>query len=316
MSSTPTTPMFVEQPVPAAQPQQKERRKWLRSAFPYLLVLPAFLLTVWILYPFVQAIIYSVQNYVLSNPFGIRFIGVRNYGNLLRDADFWHTVWITLAYTVVATGLELLLGLALAFLLQRQTRINNVLTTLMMLPLMVAPILASLMWKLLTNSEFGLATFILSLFGVQKFPWGSSPNTAFLTVIMVDVWLYTPFMALLLVAGLRSLPQAPFEAAQIDNVSPWFTFRRLTLSLMKPYITTAVLFRVLQALQTFDIIFAMTGGGPGNALLNLQIQSYNQAFMFLNLGVSSAMLLILWLISYVISQRMVSYWSKGRVTAR
>ena len=312
MSSTQTV---VNKSAPVVQPEQPEKRKWTKSAFPYLLVLPAFVLTIWILYPFVQAIIYSVQNYVLSNPFGIHFIGLKNYWNLVRDADFWHTLWVTILYTILSTGIELLLGLALAFLLQKQSRVNNVLTTLMMLPLMVAPILASLMWKLMTNPSFGLANYILSAIGLHNFPWGSSPSTALFTVVMVDVWIYTPFMAILLLAGLRSLPQAPFEAAQIDNVSPWFTFQRLTLPLLMPYITTAVLFRLLQALQTFDIIFAMTGGGPGNTLLNVNVQSYNQAFIFLNLGVSSALLLILWVISYTISQRMVAYWSKGKIAA-
>jgi multiple sugar transport system permease protein len=310
MSSIPT---IEKKLVSEIQPGQKEKRRWWQTVFPYLLVAPAFIFTIWILYPFIQAVLYSLQNYLLSEPFAIHFIGLTNYWNLVRDPDFWHTVWITVAYTIVAVGIELLLGLALAFLLQPQTRLNNVLTTLMMLPLMVAPILASLMWKLMTNPEFGLANYFLSFIGQRNFPWGSSPKTAFLTVVMVDVWVYTPFIGILLLAGLRSLPRAPFEAAQIDGVSPWFTFRRLTLPLLMPYIITAVLFRVLQALQTFDIIFAMTGGGPGNALLNFSVQAYNQAFVFLNLGVSSALLIILWLISYLISQRMVGYWNRGMV---
>lgn len=313
MSSTQT---IANESAPATQPEQREQRRWTRSFLPYLLVLPALILTIWILYPFVQAIIYSVQNYVLSNPFGIHFIGLKNYGNLVTSSDFWHTLWVTILYTILATGIELLLGLALAYLLQKQTRVNNVLTTLMMLPLMVAPILASLMWKLMTNPGFGFMNYLLGFIGLHNLPWGSSPSTALLTVIIVDVWIYTPFMAILLLAGLRSLPTAPFEAAQIDNVSPLFTFQRLTLPLLMPYITTAVLFRLLQALQTFDIIFAMTGGGPGNTLLNVNIQSYNQAFIFLNLGISSALLLILWIISYVISQRMVAYWSHGKIAAK
>jgi len=312
MSSTQT---IVHESAPTTPPEQDVQRRKGKGSLPYLLVLPALVLTIWILYPFVQAIIYSVQNYVLSNPFGIHFIGLKNYWHLATSSDFWHTLWITVLYTILATGIELLLGLGLAYLLQKQTRVNTVLTTLMMLPLMVAPILASLMWKLMTNPSFGFANYVLSFVGLHNFPWGSSPQTALFTVITVDVWIYTPFMAILLLAGLRSLPQAPFEAAQIDNVSPWFTFQRLTLPLLMPYITTAVLFRLLQALQTFDIIFAMTGGGPGNTLLNVNIQSYNQAFIFLNLGISSALLLVLWVISYVISQRMVSYWSRGKIAA-
>jgi multiple sugar transport system permease protein len=133
---------------------------------------------------------------------------------------------------------------------------------------------------------------------------------------MVDVWIYTPFMGILLLAGLRALPHAPFEAAQIEGVSAWFTFRRLTLPLMRPYITTAVLFRLLAALQTFDIIYAMTTGGPGDTLMNFQVQAYTQAFVYLNLGVASALLVVLWLITYIVSQRMVAYWSHGQMAVK
>jgi multiple sugar transport system permease protein len=306
----------VAEPAKTSESPKRERRQRWRAFFPYLLVAPSFLLSIWIIYPFFQAIRYSFENYVLSNPFGERFIGLNSYWNLFRDATFWHTVWVTVAYTICSVGVELLLGLALAFLLYRETPVNRVLTTLMMLPLMVAPVLASLMWKLMTNPVFGLANFFLSFVGLRNFPWASAPQTALLTVVMVDVWIYTPFMGILLLAGLRALPHAPFEAAQIEGVSAWFTFRRLTLPLMRPYITTAVLFRLLAALQTFDIIYAMTTGGPGDTLMNFQVQAYTQAFVYLNLGVASALLVVLWLITYIVSQRMVAYWSHGQMAVK
>jgi multiple sugar transport system permease protein len=313
MGSLPST---LTQTTAAGVPPKKGQRRHRRTYFPYLLVAPALLLTIWIIYPFILAIRYSLENYVLSNPLGERFIGLNGYWNLLHQASFWHTVWVTIAYTICSVSVELLLGLVLAFLLFKETRINKVLTTLMMLPLMVAPVLASLMWKLMTNPVFGLANFFLSFIGQRNFPWASAPQTALLTVVMVDVWIYTPFMGILLLAGLRALPQAPFEAAQLEDVSAWFTFRRLTLPLMKPYIITAVLFRLLAALQTFDIIYAMTTGGPGDALMNFQVEAYTQAFVYLNLGTASALLIVLWVITYIVSQRMVTYWSHDHLVVR
>lgn len=283
---------------------------------PYLLSLPSLLVTVGILIPFALAVGYSMQKYNLSFPAGRRFVGLENYVEMARDVKFWHTVAVTLLYTFWSVGVELVLGMAIALLLARSDAIARVLTPLLILPLMVAPAVGSLMWKLMTNPVFGLVNYLLSFVGQRNFPWASSPHTALFTVVLVDIWIFTPFMALLLLAGLRSLPQQPFEAARLDG-APWaFIFRELTLPLLTPYIITAVLFRILDSLQQFDIIYAMTQGGPGDALLNFQVRSYLEAFSFLNIGTASAYLMVLWAISYLISQLMIVYWSRSRARLR
>jgi len=205
---------MTSQPIDA--PVRVVRRRsveWL----PYLLSLPALLVCVGILIPFVTALYYSTLRFRLNLPALKGFIWFGNYTNLLYDAEFWNTVSISLRYTAITVGVELVLGLIIALLLQRQTRLNNLISVLLLLPLMTAPAIAALMWKLMTNPNFGILSYLVSLAGISDFRWASSPSSALFTVVLVDVWVYTPFMMVLLLAGLRSLPQQPFEAAALDD---------------------------------------------------------------------------------------------------
>ena len=136
---------------------------------------------------------------------------------------------------------------------------------------MTAPALAALMWKLMTNPNFGILSYLVSLIGFSDFKWASDPSTALFTVVLVDIWVYTPFIMILLLAGLRSLPKQPFEAAALDGVPRSFVFFRITLPMLMPYIITATLFRLLDSIQQFDIIYAMTQGGPGDTLMVFQV---------------------------------------------
>ena len=181
---------------------------------------------------------------------------------------------------------------------------------------MVAPAIASLMWKLMTNANFGILSYFVSLLGFPNFKWGSAPETALLTVVLVDMWVYTPFITILLLAGLRALPRQPFEAAELDGVPASFVFFRIMLPMLLPYILTAGLFRMLDAIQQFDIIYAMTQGGPGDTLMVFQIEAYLQAFTFTNIARASAILMVLWVITFVLSNVFVKNWLRLRERAR
>jgi multiple sugar transport system permease protein len=244
------------------------------------------------------------------------FIGVQNYLDFASDPAFWNTVRVSLLYTVLTVGLELAIGLGTALLLQRRTVLNNVMSLLLMLPLMIAPAIAALMWKLMTNPNFGIMSYLASLLGFTDFKWASSPHTALLTVVLVDIWVYTPFMMILLLAGLRALPRQPFEAAELDGVPASFVFFRITLPMLTPYIITATLFRMLDSIQQFDIIYAMTQGGPGDTLMVFQVQAYLEAFTFTNVGRSAAFLMVLWAITFVLSNLFIKQWLKLREQAR
>jgi len=288
----------------------------MQRALPYLLSLPALLVCIGILVPFFTAVAYSLQRYNLSFPDARAWIWFGNYASLLGDSAFWNTARISLTYTVATVGVELLLGLCIALLLQKRSVINNVMGVLLILPLMVAPAIASLMWKLMTNPNFGVLNWLLSQVGITDFGWASQPASALFTVVLVDTWVYTPFITVLLLAGLRALPRQPFEAAQLDGVPASFVFFRITLPMLLPYILTATMFRMLDSMQQFDIIYSMTQGGPGNALTVFQVQAYLEAFSFSNIGRSAALVLVLWLMTYALSAVFIKQWLKLRRRAR
>ncbi|MEP7456068.1 sugar ABC transporter permease [Phyllobacterium sp. SB3] len=284
---------------------------------PYVLSLPALLVCIGILIPFVTAVIYSLQRYRLSQPWSRQFNWGENYYNFLfNDPGFWNTLKVSLLYAGITVTLELLLGLGIALLLQKRSRVNNFISIMLLLPLMIAPALAALMWKLMTNPGFGILSYLANQVGLQNFRWASSPDTALFTVVLVDIWVYTPFIMILLLAGLRSLPTQPFEAAALDGVPRTFVFFRITLPMLTPYILTATLFRLLDSIQQFDIIYAMTQGGPGNALTVFQVEAYLNFFQSTNVGRSAALMVILWAITYLLSNIFIKNWLRLRERAR
>ena len=271
--------------------------RWL----PYALCLPALLVCVGILVPFATAAYYSLLRYNLTMPYLRGFIWFGQYTDFLGDADFWNTVRVSATYTASTVGVELLLGLAIAMLLRERTRFNNVASVALLLPLMCAPALAALMFKLMTNGNFGVLNWLVSKLGATDFRWASDSHSAMFTVVLVDVWVYTPFMMVLLLAGLRSLPPQPFEAARLDGVPARFVFLRITLPMLTPYLITATLFRLLDSIQQFDIVYAMTQGGPGDSLMLFQVRAYLEFFTYTNVAKSAALMMILWAITYALS---------------
>jgi multiple sugar transport system permease protein len=285
------------------------------ALLPYLLSLPALLVTIGILIPFFTAVYYSLQRYNLAFPTARKMVWADNFIALFGDGRFWNTIQVSLTYTVLTVGVQLLLGLGIALLLVRRTLFNDILSVLLVLPLMVAPAIASLMWKLMTNPNFGILSYFVTSLGFTDFKWASDPASAMFTVVLVDTWVYTPFITILLLAGLRALPRQPFEAAELDGV-PWtFVFFRITLPMLMPYIITAALFRMLDSIQQFDIIYAMTQGGPGDRLMVFQVGAYLEAFTYTNIGRSAAMLMVLWAITFVLSNLFIKQWLRLRAWA-
>jgi multiple sugar transport system permease protein len=291
------------------------RRAVGRAVLPYLLSLPALLVCIGILIPFFTAVWYSLQRYNLNLPFLRGFVWFDQYKDLFLDYAFWNTVRVSLLYTFLTVGVELVLGLGIAMLLRRPGWLNNTLSIALMLPLMVAPAIAALMWKLMTHPDFGILSYLVGLLGLTDFRWASAPSTALFTVVLVDVWVYTPFMMILLLAGLRGLPRQPFEAAELDGVPASFVFFRITLPMLTPYIITAALFRMLDSIQQFDIVYAMTQGGPGDTLMVFQVQAYLEFFQNMNVGRSAALLMVLWLIANILSNVFIKQWLRLRERA-
>lgn len=272
---------------------------------PYLIVAPSLIITIGIMVPFVMAIWYSLTNYSFKRP-TFKFIGIDNWVTMLGDPSFWGAIKITLLYGIISTVLEMLIGLGVAILLNSlNNALSKVLRVLLVFPLMVAPVTATIVWQLMLNSSVGIVEKLLNIFGIYNFPWAAALETALMTVILIDVWINTAFIILLVLAGLQSLPKSPFESAKIDGGSAWFNFINLTLPMLKPSLYIALLFRFMAALQEYAVIFALTKGGPGNALMSLSLTAYQKGFKFQKFGAAIPFILILWLIINIAAKRIV-----------
>lgn len=271
------------------------KRGWLRVGF--LLPLGVLYLAV-IAYPLIWSVWLSFTDLTITRPDSGRFVGLAQYRGLLENRPYIASLRNTFLFVVAAVTLELVAGFALAVAVRRQRLLRNLTRSFLLTPMFVTPIAVGLMFRYLLNQQLGLIPQILSVFGVSIDFFGS--DLALASLIGIDVWQWTPFMMLLLLAGLESLPTEPFEAARVDGASPWFVFRRVTLPLMTPVVAVAVLIRALDAFKVFEYVFAITQGGPGTATETLQLQVYKTGFRFFRLGEASAMAFVLVVIVFLI----------------
>lgn len=291
------------QELSGAAPPARKRTNWLAV----LLSTPATLALAGILYPFAIAVYYSFTNYRITSS-TYKFVGFRNYVRLFSDPDFWEAMQVTLGFAGSALVIELTLGFLIALLLSRQVKGVGLMRALLLVPLMLPPVISGMMWKTMLASHSGPINYI---FGLGDFPWLSTPWAAFSVVLFIEVWSSTPFVALILFSGIQSLPKEPFEAAEVDGAGFWFVLRRLMLPMLKPFIIVVLLFRVVDVIKLFDIIFATTGGGPMAVTTTIPIMVYKEVFLFYNLGSAIAKVLILWVINYFVSFWLVSHWRKS-----
>lgn len=282
-------------------------------ARPWLIALPALIVLIGILYPFLTAIYYSLTAYTLNRPGSENtFVGLRNYWRMFTDDDFLYSTYITLAYALLTTGIELVLGLIVALLLNRESRLAKILTPVLIFPMMIAPVIGTLIWKMMMQPSVGILNPMLNAVGLPSLQWAAVPQTALFSVVLVDVWMFTPFAALILTAGLRSFPSSPFEAARVDGASFWFTFRNLTLPMLTPFIFIVVVFRLMDSLKMFDIIFAMTEGGPGNTLMTYQLTAYRTSIQFQRLSQGLPYAILLYIIIYITSFYLIKFWGRSQ----
>ncbi|MBT2368383.1 sugar ABC transporter permease [Streptomyces sp. ISL-10] len=286
---------------------------WRRSLRPYLLIVPALLLTGGILYPFGLGLYYTVFDFAASKPVP-DVVGLENYRRIFTQPAFWDSARVTLLYAVGAAAVETVLGVGVALLLHRSTLVGRILEKILILPLMIAPVIAAIMWKLMLQPSVGVVNHLLKPFGLGGVQWTDTPTGALLTSIAVDAWVYTPFVAILALAGLRSLPTSPFEAAAVDGANWWFTFRKLTLPMLWPYVLVAVIFRFMDSLKVFDIIYALTEGGPGDSTVVLQIRAYLEAIRFQRYSFGISYTIVLWAVVYLAAMVLVRYL--GRINNR
>jgi multiple sugar transport system permease protein len=285
--------------------------KWRRTARPYLLSVPAVALIVGILYPFAVGVYYTVLNYSTEHQYDAVFVGLDNFKRVLSPSSTFfvgNAAKITIEYALAATIIETILGVGIALLLNRATVIGRIFEKVLILPLMIAPAIAATMWKFMYNADFGVLNHIL---GLSRFDWLSKDNVLG-SAVLVDVWIYTPFVAILVLAGVRSLPREPFEASSVDGAGPLYMFRRLMLPLIWPYILVAVIFRFMDSLKIFDIPQVLTNGGPGTSASTLQINAYKDLIQNGEYSRGTTYMLILWILVFITARLLVGVLGKAQ----
>jgi len=251
------------------------------------------------IYPLIYSITISLQ----TQSAGETSWSLANFTRLISDNFFLSAMAHTIVFAIGALTLEFLIGLCLALLLNSQIRGRGFFRATLLIPMMLPTVVVGVVWRLLLNPNFGAINGTLKYFGVntESLTWTASPRLAMLSVIGVDVWQWTPFVFLVLLAGLQAIPDEPYEAALIDGSSRWQTFRYITLPLLKPAILIALLLRTMDLLRVFDQIFILTEGGPGFATETISLYIYRTAFRFFDFGYAAAMSFVLLALTNIIS---------------
>ena len=263
---------------------------------------PTFLILVLITgIPLAVSVWTSLQDWNKGSGIPAKFTGVDNYLELAQDPAFWKAMGLT-AYQVGGTViLQLILGLAIALLLSRTFRGVGLLRSLYLIPMMSTPVVVGLIWKMLLNTQNGMFNYLLGLIGLGPVDWLGSSTWAMPSVILTDLWLSTPFVVVILIAALQSVPSEVMEAAQVDGASAWQRLVYVILPIIRPMIMLAVLFRTMDAIKRFDTIYVMTGGGPGNATETLDLHAFFYAFTYLDVGKGAAVAMVMLVLVMAIS---------------
>ena len=272
----------------AAQTGTRDRQRLELGA----LSAPAVLFTAgMIAFPVVYTVWISFQTFSTTGKQS--FSGLANYAKLIHDTEFWHGLWITIALYLLSLALQLVFGIWLALVLFRAKRLHGIVRSFFISPFMMPPVVAAMVWLVILDPSLGAANYLLQLVGLPPSDWLASPTWVIPTVAIIDTWQWAPYVALIVLGGLQSLPPSVYEAAQIDGASPFKTFTRITLPLLMPTIVTATILRSVDLLRFFDIIYITTQGGPGSASNTLNIYGFRVGFEFFNFGYASALMLTL-----------------------
>lgn len=281
-----------------------------------LLAPSAILLLLFQVLPIVTGANASFRDWMLTNP-KKTWVGWQHYVEVLTDPTFLYIVLPnTFGFMAASVSVSLVFGLSLALLLNRSYRGQKIVQTVLLLPLMIAPVIAAIMVRWIFNDQFGIVNVVLEALGFEGQPWLAQRWSAFAIILLTDIWLWTPWFTLLLLAGLQSLPKDPFEAAAIDGTSRWRVFRYLTIPMLRPVIVVCIVIRSIDAFRTFDIVWTLTGGGPARQTELFSLYAYEHAFVFLNFGRGSAAALIGAVIILVVGMTMYRLLNRAAEVSR
>lgn len=287
-----------------------------QSFTPYFFLLPAITLILALtIMPLIYSLYLSVTNYEMGRPhIEIRFVGLQNYIEAIMDARFLTALIRTFLFVAVVVSSEFVLGLILALALNRNFRGRNLVMILLTIPFMVAPVAVGFLWWTIFDTNYGpmnhLVVDILHLAN-NKISWTGDPNIALYSIMLVDIWQYTPFMMLILLAGLRSIPAEPYEAALIDGASGLALFRHITLPLLKPAILVSLLIRIIDSFKIYDLVYLLTYGGPGTATEVASFYIYLRGFKHFRISYAAALSYIILIISAILVTVLINIVRKG-----
>lgn len=313
----------TEQQVTTQGAYQRQQRRYLSDrAIINLFIWPTLFLLIAInVFPLFYSLYLGFTDYSAITRAGPVWVGIQNFQNILRDEQMWRYFSTTGRYALLSVGLETLIGFGLALLVREKFRGSGLLTTLILVPMMLSPVVVGLFWKLMYNPSFGYINYLLGFsnpaqgpdFLASSFARQPVPGLALWAVIIVDVWMWAPFVMLLVLSGLKAIPDYLYEAAAIDRASSWFQFWRITLPQVAPLLMIAVLFRTIEAIKSFDLVMGMTGGGPGDQTELIAVNLYRQAFLGQwQTGRASALAYIMLIIIIAASNLYIRYLNKAK----
>ncbi|HTB35665.1 MAG TPA: sugar ABC transporter permease [Reyranella sp.] len=272
-----------------------------------LFIIPtiAFLI-VFNIFPLIYSLGYSFTDFRASSNVPAAFVGLQNYRDLLADDHVWNNFSVTALYVLLSVGGQVLLGFGVALLLNRRIPFKGLFTTLLLVPMMMSPVVVGLFWQLLYSPSWGIINYAL---GLGDFAWLSDPDVALYAIAITDIWMWSPFVTLLCLAGLSAIPQHLYEAAAIDRAGRWFTFTRITLPLVAPLLLIAVIFRTMEAFKTFDLAFIMSSQETTELIA---IRLYRLAFQEWQTGPSCALAYMVLIMVLAITNIYVKYLNRAR----
>jgi multiple sugar transport system permease protein len=283
------------------------RRNYARH-YAWFIVPAAVVVVAVILFPWAFTFYVSAHEWKLGG--GRTFVGLANYEKLLSDSRFGWAILRTLFYTALAVVFPIVIGVAAALAFHRKFPLRGLARTIFILPMMATPVAVALVWVMMFHPQLGVLNWLLSQVGLPPSMWVYSASTVIPTLVVVEVWHWTPLVMLLVLGGLASLPTDPYEAAKIDGATAWQAFRHITLPLLMPFIVVALIIRTIDALKAFDTIYVITQGGPGQASETINIFLYLQAFAFYDVGYASAVVVVFFAIIMALAALLL--WTRER----
>jgi multiple sugar transport system permease protein len=292
-----------------------DRGKENQSYIKWIFVLPMLIFFfMWNMFPIFWALGLSFYKFSVLRGIPPKFVGLSNYTKFFNDPYFWSRFRITFTYAIMAVFLEFLIGFALGFLFNKEIKGKKIMLTLMMAPMMIAPAAVGVFFRFMYEPTWGIIPYFCDkLFGVRP-KFLIDPTLALRSVILVDVWMWSPFILMMTLAGLQAVPQHLLEAAEIDRLSWWMKIRYIILPTIKPILILAVLLRTMDAFRIFDTIYIMTAGGPGTKTEVISISLYRLAFSFFHNGKASALAIILFVITIIFTSLFLALLKKKKVS--